>query len=261
MAATWETPPDEPTRGRRRTGLMVIAAVLVLVIVIAVALALEGHRKSSAGTPGPVVTTTTAAPPASITTPASVVPTSPAVTPTATSVKAPLSSAVPTAAPNGVTWSLFQGVALPSSVVDGPTHISGSVLAGFSRTPDGALLALAQISSRYLITPGTGWRDVTNAQVLPSSGRDKFVAARAAVTSTGGDTFGQTAGFKFVTYTPDAAVIELVSRFPSYFQVVTGTVRWSGNDWRLELQPDGGISPSAQQVQSLTGFIPWSGVS
>ena len=240
---------------------MVTALILVLVIVVAVALAVEGHRSSSAGKPGPAVTTAAAVAPASITSPSSVAPTSAATTPTAALTTAPLATTVPSVAPAGVTWTLFQGVALPASAIDGPTHIDGPVLAGYSHTPVGALLALAQISSRYLITPGTGWRDVTDAQVLPSAGRDKFVAARAAVTSTGGDTFGQTAGFKFVTYTPDVAVIELVSHFPAYYQVVTGTVRWSGGDWKLALQPDGGISPSAQQVQSLAGFIPWSGVT
>ena len=261
MAPTWETPSDDPGTGRRRTRLMVTATALVLIIVIAVVLAVEGHRSSSAGKPGTVTTPTAAAAPASITPSSSGTPTSAAITPTATHPAAGTPAVVPTAAPTGVTWTLFQGVALPSSAVDGPKQVNGPVLSGYSHSPVGALLALAQISSRYLITPGTGWRAVTNAQVLPSPGRDKFVAARAAVTSTDGDTFGQTAGFKYVTYTPDVAVIELVSRFPNYYQVVTGTVRWVGNDWKLALQPDGGISPSAQQVQSLAGSIPWSGVS
>ncbi len=56
--------------------------------------------------------------------------------------------------------------------------------------------------------------------------------------------------------------MQLVSRFAAtgQLQVNTVTVVWSGDDWRLLLQPGGSISPSLQAVSSLTGFLPWAGV-
>ena len=176
-------------------------------------------------------------------------------------LQASATTVLPTAAPPGVTWSLFQGVALASSHNDGPTRVNAPIYAGYSHTPTGALLALNQLSVRYLITPGSGWRSVVSQQVLPGPGRDSYEINRAKVTSLAGAKFGQTAGFRFVTYSPTVAVIQLATSFPTHYQVATCTVRWSDGDWKLELQPDGGVSPTAQQVPNLAGFTAWSGVS
>ena len=72
-------------------------------------------------------------------------------------------------------------------------------------------------------------------------------------------TYGQTAGFRFVAFTPDVASIQLVTRFPTSgnLQIVTVTVKWVDGDWRLELQPDGGSSPTAQRSSDLDGFVVW----
>ncbi len=74
-------------------------------------------------------------------------------------------------------------------------------------------------------------------------------------------TYGQIAGFRFVTYTPDVAVIQFVTRFRNgNLQVTTTTVRWLSGDWKQQLQPDGSESPTAQSVSSLAGFVPWGGL-
>ena len=171
--------------------------------------------------------------------------------------------ALPAAAPTGVTWSLFQGVALPSHPTAGPTRVAGPVHAGYAHTPTGALLASPQIGYRHLITPGDDWRRVVEQQVVPGPGRDAFVQARGKVTTTDvpPGTYGQIAGFRFVTYSPDTAVIQFVTRFKNgTLQVTTTTVRWVAGDWKLQLQPDGSESPTVQRVDSLAGFIPWGGV-
>jgi len=136
------------------------------------------------------------------------------------------------------------------------------VHAGYAHTPTGALLAATQIGARYLISPGDDWRRVVQEQVLSGPGRDVYVEKRAKVTSSAPPgTYGQFAGFRFVTYTPDVAVIQLVSRFSDgTLQVSTYTVRWVNGDWRLQLQPDGGASPTLQRVDNLAGFVPWGGI-
>ncbi len=170
---------------------------------------------------------------------------------------------MPDSPPPGVSWTLFQGVALPSSSSAGPTRITGPVYAGYARTPVGALLAAAQIGDRYLISPIDDWRQVVQQQVVAGLGRDVYVQDRAKMTdiSAPPGTYGQYAGFRFVTYAPVTAVIQYVTRFSNgNLQVVTDTVHWVDGDWKLQLQPDGSTSPTAQSVNGLTGFVPWSGL-
>lgn len=161
-----------------------------------------------------------------------------------------------------VSWQLFSGVALPYSPTAGPSNVDGPVYSGFERSQAGALIAAAQLGTRYLLTPGSGWREVVARQVLPSTGREVYIQARAHVQlNDPPGTYGQLAGFRIVAYTGDVAVIQEVSRFSftGRLQVTTATVKWVGGDWRLELQPDGGNSPTAQAVPSLDGFVVWGG--
>jgi hypothetical protein len=170
---------------------------------------------------------------------------------------APLLSAPP------VTWRLFSGVALPYSSTAGPRSVDGPVYAGYERSQTGALIAAAQLGTRYLLTSGDGWREVAERQVLPGVGREVFLAARAEVDDLDvpPGTYGQLAGFRVVAFTPDVAVICFVSRFSltGQLQATTTTVKWTGGDWRLELQPDGGPSPTALTVPDLDGFVVWGG--
>jgi hypothetical protein len=163
-------------------------------------------------------------------------------------------------APEGVRWQLFMGVALPYSPGFGPTVVDGPLYGGFERSQPGALLAAVQLGVRYLLTPDEGWREVLDRQVLPGAGRDAFARNRAGIDPQAPPgTYGQIAGFRIVTFTPEVAVVQLVSRFPTsgVLQVSTTTVRWVGEDWRLQLQPDGGTSPTAQAVPTLDGFVVW----
>lgn len=270
MAHSWATPPDQP-RGLRRHGVVIAIVLVVVVIVVAVVLVLEGHHGRKVASSPPAAATTAVA---QTTTPAAATPSAAATTPTvstSTSVAAPaattsaLVTIPPTAAPVGVTWALFQGIALPSSTSDGPTKVSGPIYSGYSHTPTGALLAAVQISTRHLLTPAPGWQAIVATQVEPGPGRDQFTkleAAQAQDTAAPGGGYGQYVGFRFVTYSPDVAVIEVATKFPNgNEQVSTLTVRWLQGDWKQELQPDGADTPPPQSVQNLAGFTAWSGVS
>jgi hypothetical protein len=169
---------------------------------------------------------------------------------------------VPEATPQGINWQLYQTVAVPSSTADGPTVIDGDVARCYAHNPVGALLAISQLSTRYLLAPD--WRAVVSQQVVPNAGRSVYETERAQVSNSGanaGGTFNQLAGFKYVTYSPAVATIEMVSRSSTgAMQVVANTVEWLDGDWKLELQPDGGVGPNALPVSSLVGFSIWSGV-
>ena len=238
--------PRRPARERLgRTWTVTAAAIVALIILAAVVVifATRGGDKAPAASPRKP---------------------SPAAPSAARGRSAPAQDqTVPTSPPAGVTWSLFQGVALASSATAGPARVDGPVYSGYAHTPVGALLAANQIGVRYLLTPGNGWRRVVEQQVVPGPGRDVFIVNRAKVTTTEAapGTYGQLAGFRFVTYTPDVAVIQFVTRFSSgTLQVTTNTMQWASGDWKLQLQPDGGSSPTAQRIDNLSGYVPWGGL-
>ena len=232
-----------------RPGTVAAGVVAVVLLVGAGAVALSDGNGPT--TPASGATVLVTAPPTA-STPAAV-DTNPAPAP-ATTAEGPLLVAPP------LDWELFAGVPLPSSRTAGPTRVDGPVYSGYARSQTGALIAAAQLSTRYLLTPGGGWREVLERQVLPGTGREVFARLRATVDQDAAPgTYGHPAGFRFVAFTPDVAAIQLVSRFPTTggLQVVVVTVKWTGGDWRLELQPDGSSSPTAQAVPDLDGFVVW----
>ena len=238
---------DENLTGPR-PGTIAAGVVAVVILIGAGAVALSGASSPSAvPTPGPAAAVT-AAPVAS----AAAVPLRPA---SAATQEGPL-----LVAPK-VQWQLFAGVPLPYSKTAGPLTVDGPLYSGYERSQTGAVLAAVQLGNRYLLTPGDGWREVLQRQVLPGTGRDVFARNRTAMDDTPDPpgTYGQTAGFRFVAFTPDVASIQLVTRFPTSgsLQIVTVTVKWVDGDWRLELQPDGGSSPTAQRISDLDGFVVW----
>ena len=195
------------------------------------------------------------------------VPLSPAASaPPAPGAPAPAPSEVPvplTAASSEVTWELFQGVALPTSRTDGPTRVDGPVHAGFTQTPTGALVAAAQIAGRSIIEPSlTGLRQIGRAQLVPGPGQTAYLNLVDGFKDNQAPAAGyaQYVGFRYITYTPDLAVISLATRGSTgRVQVGTNSVRWLEGDWKLELPPSGLQQP--QVVQDLAGYVPWSGVS
>lgn len=248
-----------PTREQDTTGpgrLLLPATVLGLVTAGGLLVATTSNsRTASAGSQPPATAPAAAA----------------AVT-AARPAAAPAANAAALASPPvDVMWRVFDGFALPEGSTDGPRTVDGAVEAGFARTPRGALLAAVQITARMLVAPGDGWRQVVLRQVLPGPGREAWLRVRGEAAADGmpGTTadYAQVAGYRYVTWTPDVAVLQLVTRTaladaPDTLAVSTLTLRWTeagpeGADWRLELQPDGSPTPSRQAVRDLLRFVPW----
>ena len=232
------------TENKRSRGLAAAVVVLVLLVGVSLVALLLNRGDDGAGQAAPSAVPTVAQPTSASSAPAEVL--------------SPL-----TAAPTGVTWELFQGVALPTSRTDGPTRVDGPVHAGFSRTPTGALLADAQIADRSIIEPSIpGIRRIAAEQLVEGPGKVAYLN----LVNTFKDNkppvagYAQYAGFRFITYSPDLAVISLATRGKSgRIQTGTDTLRWVDGDWKLELPASGLQQP--QVVQDLTGYVPWTGVS
>ena len=241
-------PPSPPSRRRM---LVIGAALLALAGALVAVVVIGGHRVRHPAavtppSPTPAVSQGTGSSP--------VVPVPAGGRPTDRDLSIPLTT------PAGLTWSLWHGAWLPYSRTAGPSHVDGPVASGYARTPLGALVAAQQIAARHLISPNGGWRTVTLAQVLPGTGRDRFLAARAAVSDDPpAEGLAQLVAFRYVSWTRDQAVLQAVVRVPGRdgFQVTTSPVFWVDGDWRLQLQPDGGESPLATQVPTPTGFVLW----
>ncbi|MGH3533093.1 MAG: hypothetical protein ACRDR6_31215 [Pseudonocardiaceae bacterium] len=232
------TPPEGGRRGR--TSLLLAGVFLGLVVLAGLVVALFGGGHNTQNNPPPASSSPGAiAPP-----------------------DAQLDQTVPTSPPASVRWELYQRVALPYSATAGPQTIDGSVARGYAHTPTGALIAAAQIPSRSLLSPDDSWRQVVNQQVMPGPGRDRFTQLRSQITTddTPDPRLGQIAGFRFITYRPEIAVIQLATKFTNgHMQVTTTTMQWDG-DWKEVLQPDGSDSPTVQAIPDLTGIVGWSGV-
>jgi len=244
--------PNQVVRHRGPVSLVAAGAFALVVVVMLVWLLTTPSSPPASSRRG-------ARPAASTTGPRTSKPTA-----TVTSTTTSPAASVQNQAPTDVHWLLYQGVALPFSSANGPRTIHGDVARGYAHDPEGALLAAAQIGVRYLVAPD--WQAVTATSVAPGPGRNAYVvlrqsqdpSAQATAASTvpqgapGPGTYLQLAGYQFVTYTPQTAVLQLISQGSSgTYQVTTSTVSWSGSDWKLVLQADGSSSPSAQAVSSL----------
>ncbi|SEF16337.1 hypothetical protein SAMN05428942_7245 [Streptomyces sp. 2112.2] len=168
---------------------------------------------------------------------------------------------VPQSTPKGLDWSLVQTVALPTSKASGPAVVEGSIARCFAHTPTGALIASAQIGGRYVWS--SGWKQVTQDQTV-GDGKSLYIKERTKVEASQGpltpqaDRHGQLAGFTFITYTPQTAVIQLVHRFANGGLVVTPvTMRWERGDWRLVLPAN---HAAQTRVNDLSGFVAFGGV-
>lgn len=219
---------------------MAAAALVAVVVIVAVVIALTTHGSNS--TSPPVIGTTGSGGGGG----------SPIVAATA----------VPTAAPAGIAWRLFGQVALPYSTSAGPNTVTATTASGYEHSPVGALIAAAQLSTRSGLSSGRSSYDPTiENQFVPSPDRDALLAAlhNAPQESAAPGELAQIAGFIYQAYSPDTAVVGLVSRgsaADSYF-VTTLTVQWRDGDWRMVAPPGGSWLSLTRQAPDLTGVVPW----
>lgn len=169
------------------------------------------------------------------------------------------------ATPPQINWTVFRTVLLPSSDSLGPTVEHGGVARCFAHSPTGALLAASQITTRYFLS--SDWRSVVDLQVLPGPGRDAFTQRQADLEGQFGmaddpdaGQINQFAGYRFVTYTAETAVVQLARRTPEgKYTSAIHTLVWQNGDWKLQMQSDGSDASVRQEIGSLDGYQKWTG--
>jgi hypothetical protein len=177
---------------------------------------------------------------------------------------------------DGLRWSSYHGVELPSSPTAGPRHIRNGLAYGFADTPLGALLAAVNIGVRAnaqwgpsVFTP-TIRNQVTGADTsaLLASCRSVYDQASRAAHLTQGRPLGNAnateEAFRWISYTPADATVDLVSAGPgSQGETVRAVTRievvWDAGDWRAIAPPGGDWGNSAARLSSLAGYTIFPG--
>jgi len=217
--------------------VVALAAVIVVAVVVGFSLSDGGGPPAAQqGTPAP--TSAGSAPP-------SPPPAGPAGGADSGSTHQPNDPNYLTAAPAGLRFQDVGGLTLPFSPVDGPLRVNGPIAAGYSHTPQGAVLALAQLVPRLGFGPD--YSQVAAEQLVADQAlKDQFIAARARQPqATPAELTAQLrpiAGFRIDSYTPDRATIVLLTATPGVAGSDQGSraaVVWSGGDWKVPAQPNG----------------------
>ena len=175
-----------------------------------------------------------------------------------------------------VRWSGFYGVELPVSAQAGPYDTRGGIAAGFAHTPLGALLAAVNIGVRANAQWGPRiFGAVIRGQVTGPDAAALLAGCQAAygqAAQSGQVAGGQPLGtvdvteqaFRWITYTPAAAILDLVSAGPgSNGATVRASVQmevvWAGGDWKVVAPPGGDWGNSAAELSSLAGYTAFPG--
>jgi len=233
-------------------------AVAVIALLIAAAMLLHGHAQPHHIKPTPTPTTK---------------PTHPQ-TVHRSPVQHPSTSLA--AAAQNLTWVGFHSMQLPASATAGPRHTRSGLASGFADTPQGALLAAINIGVRTAALWGTAifkptiTRQVTgpDTAALLREEETAYAQLRAAAKVRPGQPAGQgyaaETGYRFVTWSPAAATVDVVTAGPS----ATGTtvlastriqVLWLGGDWRVVAPPGGNWANTATAMTSLSGYTLFPG--
>jgi len=228
--------------------VVVLAAVIVVAVVVGFSLSGGGGPPAAQqGTPTPTSAASAPPPPA---------PAGPAGGGVGGGSRQPSDPNYLTAAPAGLRFQDVGGLTLPFSPVDGPLRINGPIAAGYSHTPQGAVIAMMQLLPRLGFGPG--YREVVAEQVVADqASKDKLIAYR---TTRQQDSPAQLAaelappvGFRVESYTADRAIIVLLNHPGADAGGFTGaraTIVWSGGDWKW---PDNSNSMSFP-VPDTTGY-------
>ena len=176
----------------------------------------------------------------------------------------------PLDAPKGLMWQRVNGAPLGFTTSDGPTSIDSSgVPAGFSHTPQGAVLAIWQIFQRAAWGPGEQTqavlreRAVVTAQSQPVvdrmiNGRDEIERLRPQLPA---GMFDVPIAVKVSNYDNDYAHIQIaVPASPNRSDgVIAATyafdVIWRDGTWKWVVPNDGADTGST--ILSLSGWSQW----
>ena len=168
-----------------------------------------------------------------------------------------------TKAPEDVEWTALGAIYAPSSEEHGPGSVDSDtgVRSCYSHTPEGALLAatnmLAASGDPELLL------ETTRKLGMDSPGKEVSIGRIQEQIAEGGSSSVpvQIAGFRLLSYTEDAATVEVVAAADDGSEKVyittSGDLVWHNGDWHFVYGDDGSGGPVSGRVSDLSGYIPW----
>ncbi|NKR28845.1 hypothetical protein GS966_27755 [Rhodococcus hoagii] len=163
-----------------------------------------------------------------------------------------------TAAPAKLEWKLIDGVRLPYSKVDGPAKVAGPLATGYSHTPQGAVVAAWQISTR--LAASADYERVMSAQVRGTEAertqvRLEVANVRNLTPEQFSARFTQPIGFQIVSYDPTFAQMYFAVQSPDGgYDFTARAVLWDGKDWQYQLVSGLPVLPNSTSVDGFTLF-------
>jgi hypothetical protein len=160
------------------------------------------------------------------------------------------------APPSKLEWKLIDGVRLPFSKVDGPAKVSGPLATGYSHTPQGAVVAAWQISTR--LTTSTGYEQVMANQVRGSEAertivRQEVANVRNLTPNQFSARFAQPVAFQIVSYNDRFAQMYFATRSPDGgYDFTARAVLWDGKDWQYQLVSGLPALPNSTSIADFT---------
>lgn len=160
-------------------------------------------------------------------------------------------------------WTAVGYLAAPSSVTGGPA-ITDGIRQCFTRTPEGALYSAASFAAQMVgAATNTERLALADARASHAGSYAQYSAGLAADTTQNAQPLLRFAGYRWVSYTPDAASMEIRFTVLSGDQVgkpvtTVFSLTWEGNDWRLIVP---GIGDDVHPADAaLRTFTPWGGI-
>lgn len=164
-----------------------------------------------------------------------------------------------------------RGSALPTSPADGPHDHHDGLAAGFSRTPAGALAAAVHISVRSAALWGPKVFEPTIARqiigpdqkLLLEACRSSYETQRTrrhlAANAPLGRGYALIEAFRWQTYTPDSATVDLLSAGPGDQGITVRAstriqLQWNGGDWKVLAPPGGDWGNTAIPIPNTAGY-------
>jgi hypothetical protein len=177
---------------------------------------------------------------------------------------------------SGLHWVSYHGVELPSSSQAGPRNTANGLASGYADTSLGALLAAVNIGVRANAQWGPDvFGPTIRAQVTGPDAAALLADCQAAygqAARTAHIVDGKTLGsayvveeaFRWVTYTPSEATVDVVSAGPgsqglTARAVTRIQVTWDGSDWKVIAPLGGDWANAASVLTSLAGYTVFPG--
>jgi len=169
-----------------------------------------------------------------------------------------------TKAPKDLTWKPIRSLYLPSSKTHGPGVVdeTSQVRSCFARTPEGALLAATSMLG------ASADPDVLVASIkdrgVDSPGKTVALGKAQQRASSGDSTVPpmEVAGFRVLSFTKDAATVEVVFAIDTgsekVYQTMGADMVWQDGDWKFVFADDGSGGPTGARVSDLSNYVKWS---